>query len=120
VGGRGTAKPGDYTGRQREAVAKQYAEVVAAREHELGMTISAHTEPSDTVTDMVKAEPVKQTNDEGEVTYVEPPARVIRIAADIENMTLGVGNNYTFKEGQLYRVPAGVADHLEELGYVWH
>lgn len=45
---------------------------------------------------------------------------VIRIAADIEDMTFGAGNLYTFAEGRRYRVPRYIAVHLEEKGLVYH
>lgn len=113
-------KPSDYTGRQRARLARENAEAIATREHELAMVHQAAGELSDEVADFVREDtPVTQTNEQGEVVYVEPEARTIRVNSDIE-MTLGAGNNYSFKEGQLVRVPAGVADHLEELGYVWH
>ena len=48
------------------------------------------------------------------------PARTIRINSTLESVTIGAGNHYTFNEGEKYTVPAHVADHLEEKGYVWH
>jgi hypothetical protein len=44
---------------------------------------------------------------------------VIRTITDVEEMTYGVGNNYTFKAGVKYRVPSGLAGYLEQLGYIW-
>ena len=44
---------------------------------------------------------------------------VIRTITDIEDMTYGVGNNYTFKAGVKYRVPSHLATYLEQLGYIW-
>jgi len=48
---------------------------------------------------------------------------VIRTHSDIEDMTFGVVNgtpqNYTFKAGVKYSVPAELASYLERLGYVW-
>ena len=44
---------------------------------------------------------------------------VIRTITDIEEMTYGVGNSYTFKAGVKYRVPLNLANYLEELGYIW-
>ena len=43
---------------------------------------------------------------------------VIRVVEDIENMTLGAGNNYSFKAGQKYSVTQAVATHLREKGYL--
>ena len=42
----------------------------------------------------------------------------VRVVEDIENMTLGAGNNYTFKAGQKYVVSKAVAQHLREKGYL--
>ena len=43
---------------------------------------------------------------------------VIRVVENIENMTLGAGNNYSFKPGQKYSVTRNVAQHLAEKGYL--
>jgi hypothetical protein len=112
-------KPSDFTGRERARLAKEHAEAIAAREHELGMTQAAAGELSDEVVDFVKEGAATETAEDGTVTYVEAPAKTVRVNSDID-MTYGIGNNYTFKEGQLYRVPALLADHLDELGYIWH
>jgi hypothetical protein len=42
----------------------------------------------------------------------------IRVTENIENMTLGSGNNYSFKAGQKYKVTKHVAQHLKEKGYL--
>ena len=42
----------------------------------------------------------------------------IRVIENIENMTLGAGNNYNFRAGQKYRVTRDVAQHLKEKGYL--
>ena len=44
---------------------------------------------------------------------------IIRTITDIEDMSYGVGNTYTFKAGVKYRVPRSLADYLEQLGYIW-
>lgn len=54
------------------------------------------------------------------VVNVDDATVVIRVNADIEQMTLGVGNHYNFEAGSRYRVPIHVARHLEEKGLVWH
>jgi len=115
------ARPSDYTGRQRQKLADEYAEVVRAREDSIAMAQASRTmEEENVVHDTVGDRQLQQINEQGEVVYVEPPAKTIRVNTSIEDMTFGAGNNYTFEEGQQYRVPAHVADHLEELGYVWH
>lgn len=114
------ARPTDYTGRQRAKLADDHAEVVRAREDQIAMVNAAQAEMDDAVHDMVGDAPVKSLNEQGEVVYVEPEAKTIRVNTKIEHMTFGAGTDYNFEEGQLVRVPAVVADHLEELGYVWH
>lgn len=112
--------PRDYTGSLKQKLEAEHAEAVRAREHEIGMTRTAAAAiAADEVVDAVRG-PIAELDEAGEVVYVEPPARTIRVNSSIEQMTFGVGNIYDFEEGRQYRVPAHVADHLEELGYVWH
>lgn len=113
-------RPADYTGRQRAKLASEHAEVVRAREEQISMASAVQAEYDDSVHDVVGERQEQQINEQGEVTYVEATAKTIRVNSTIENMTFGAGNLYTFEEGKQYRVPAAVADHLEELGYVWH
>ena len=44
---------------------------------------------------------------------------VIRTITDIDDMTYGVGNTYSFKAGVKYSVPRDLANYLEGLGYIW-
>jgi hypothetical protein len=44
---------------------------------------------------------------------------IIRTITDVDEMTYGVGNTYSFKSGVKYRVPSGLANYLEQLGYIW-
>lgn len=112
--------PSDYTGRQREKLLKEKEEVIQTRQAELAMaTAATRAAEADEVVDYSK--PAQQVMDEdGVVTFVEPMNKTIRVNATIEQMTFGAGNNYDFYEGRQYTVPAAVADHLEELGYIWH
>lgn len=41
---------------------------------------------------------------------------LIRTLYSLEDVTIGYGNNFTFKEGYKYKVPRWVAAHLEEKG----
>jgi hypothetical protein len=51
---------------------------------------------------------------------VESEWRVIRVNTDIEDMTYGVGNQYTFLRGHRYRVPKHLYQWLESRGVVYH
>jgi hypothetical protein len=113
-------KPSDFTGRQRdllaqEAIEKQQeaannmalatAEAAFKSEHE----VLDATKPN-LVIDTVVVEDIKKTSEKASV--------VIRVAEDIESMTLGAGNYYSFKAGQKYEVTPEVANHLEAKGYL--
>jgi hypothetical protein len=55
-----------------------------------------------------------------EPVTVEAEWRVIRVNTDVEEMTYGVGNTYTFLRGRRYRVPKHLYDWLESRGVVYH
>lgn len=43
----------------------------------------------------------------------------MRVVEDLEDVTIGYGNTFTFEAGRTYKVPAFVYNHLAEKGYVW-
>jgi len=129
--------PADHTGAQRDKLEKEHAEELARRAEELGMATAAAQAANDEVVDYtsqsdgvreVGAEEMGLVAADGAVVVGgEEPVIVdsdrgveIRINTDLDEVTIGAGNNYSFKEGQRVRVPAHVAAHLEEKGYVWH
>lgn len=118
-----TPKASDFTGRERAKLQKEHAEELALRATEMSMANAAAAEAAATsITDLTgkpDAPVVIDSVEEVEINVSEA-AVVIRVNDDIEDMTLGVGNNYSFKAGQKYKVPKNVADHLEEKGYIWH
>lgn len=140
------SRPGDFTGQAKAKLAREHADEVKARDQELGMMEAAEAEaaqnrvtdytqgPAPVVLDdpdvVAQAEELLRRDpellDEVHVLGDEPgqlreqPFRTIRINSTLESVTIGAGNHYTFNEGEKYRVPAHVADHLEEKGYVWH
>jgi hypothetical protein len=114
------AKPTDATGVLREKLLAENMEALEERAAEMSMAsakakVKLETEVIDaTVPDrqtVIVDEPVtvgKATDDSVE----------IRVVADIEHMTLGAGNYYSFKAGQKYKVTKDVAFHLKEKGYL--
>ena len=113
------AKPADVTGRKREAMVAANLEEMQEKANSMSMAtaeakIKLETEVIDaTAPDrqtVIVDDPIKLGNQEDTV--------VIRVIETIENMTLGVGNNYSFKAGQKYQVTKAVADHLKEKGYL--
>lgn len=116
------AKAGDVTGRQREKLIKENAEELAKRANE--MSIATQVEAARLETEVVDmTTPARPTTiiDEVESVGVDlaDDTEVIRVAEDIEHMTLGAGNHYSFKAGQKYKVAKKVARHLREKGYLY-
>jgi hypothetical protein len=113
-------KPADFTGRQRDAQVAQQLEDQAARQNEAALAqveaaVKAETEVID-ATKPMRAQPVVldivNKSDDAKATIT------IRVSDNIESMTFGAGNYYSFKAGQKYEVNPDLAAHLEEKGYV--
>lgn len=113
--------PRDATGRAAEAAAKENAKLLAERAEEISLMRA--TEAESLKNDVFDPKQPEQPLliDEVEVLGVETRDTdvIIRTIVDIEDMTFGVGNNYTFKAGVKYKVNKELADYLEMLGYVW-
>lgn len=111
-------KPTDVTGRMREQQIEENMEALQARAGEMSMASATAQAKLEEVIDATI--PDRQT------VIVDDPIKVgeqkdtveIRVVEDIENMTLGAGNNYNFKAGQKYSVTRAVAQHLKEKGYL--
>lgn len=113
--------PLDATGRAAEQAAKKNQEALKKRKDEISIASQIEAESLENnvfdpkkpdaplVLDDIENVGVSTTNE-----YV-----VVRTITDIEEMTYGVGNHYTFKAGVKYRVPKGLANYLEQLGYIW-
>lgn len=69
-------------------------------------------------------DPKPQVDDRGNVVLAQSVEYlnekvVIRVNCDLEDVTLGYGNTFTFLEGRRYRVPRWVQQWLEERGLTW-
>jgi len=125
--------PTDHTGAKREQLEREHADELQRRQAEMSLAARVAAE-SDEVVDMTQTVPLEVEDDQDGAdlpavweTVGEPAVRggsdgtvVIRVNTDLDDVTIGVGNNYSFKEGQACRVPLNVARHLEEKGYIWH
>ena len=112
------AKPSDATGRQREAAIKAAMEEKERQAADLAADQAKKTLELDEV---IKAEPLTPEliiDNTIVVENNEPDTVVIRVVDDIEAMTFGAGNYFTFKAGQKYEVPRALANHLLEKGYI--
>jgi hypothetical protein len=114
------AKPTDHTGRVKEAAAKAAAEEQAAKQAEV--TLAAAEAKVKLETEVISmVEPTTASVIVDEVVTIADKREdtvVIRVVEDIENMTYGTGNMYTFKAGQKYEVSRTIANHLKEIGYL--
>lgn len=114
-------KPTDATGvaRQKEIkknaeelkrVSEHMATIAAAEAHRLDTEVFDPRQEDETiVVDEVVTVGASLADD----------SVIIRLIADIDAMTFGVGNDYSFKAGVKYKVPRDLADHLRSLGYTY-
>lgn len=113
--------PLDATGKAAEAAAKKNAAELKKRKEEISIAAQVEAESLENDVFDPKQPDAPLVLDEIENVGVSTAGDmvVIRTITDIEDMTYGVGNNYTFKAGVKYRVPAHLATYLEQLGYIW-
>jgi hypothetical protein len=116
------AKVADVTGRQREELIKSQAEEQTRRADEMTMATAKAAEKLATEVVDLSTKPEQPTViDEVESLGVDIADNtvVIRVAEDLDQVTIGAGNNYSFKAGQKYKVPKAVARHLQDKGYLY-
>jgi len=116
------AKVTDVTGRQREEQIKAHAEEIASRANEMSMATAAReyqdqTEVIDATTPTTAPTVIDEVESVG--VSLAGDTTIIRVAEDIENMTVGAGNNWSFQAGKKYKVPLHIANHLKEKGYLY-
>lgn len=113
--------PLDATGKAAEDAAKKNAAEIKKRQEEIAISRAAEEELLETaVFDPKKPDaPILIDEIEEVGVSINNEKVVIRTITDIEDMTYGVGNSYTFKQGVRYSVPKDLADYLESLGYIW-
>lgn len=120
---RSQKKQSDFTGRQAQAEAAKAAAKKAEQEAQTAAAVQAEKEEFDNSVFDATTNPSEPTviDDVVEVgVEMADDSVVVRVAEDIDNMTYGHRNNYTFKAGGKYKVPKAVAERLESLGLVWH
>jgi len=113
--------PLDATGRAAETAAKKNAAELKKRKDEISIAAQVEAESLENNVFDPKHPDAPLVLDEIENVGVSTAGDmvVIRTITDIEDMTYGVGNAYSFKAGVKYRVPSGLATYLEQLGYIW-
>ncbi len=113
--------PLDATGKAAEDAARRNAEALKARADEISVSRQAEVESLETdVFDPKKPDAPLLIDEVEELgVTVNNDTVIIRTITDIDDMTFGVGNSYSFKQGVRYKVPRDLADYLQGLGYVW-
>jgi hypothetical protein len=115
-------KPTDATGVARDKALKANLDEVKRRENEI--TTIAATEARALETEVfdpkvASSEPVIVDEVISIGTDLADDSRIIRVIANIENMTYGYGNTYNFTAGVKYKVAVDLADYLDHLGYTY-
>ena len=113
--------PLDATGRAAEQAAKAKTKELQDRKDEISLSrqIEAESLQNDVFDPKAPDQPILIDEIEELGVSINNDKVVIRTITDIEDMTYGVGNNYTFKAGVKYSVPRDLALYLEGLGYTW-
>jgi len=113
--------PLDATGRAAEQAAKKNAKAIQDRKDEISIAAQVEAESLEKDVFDPKKPDAPLVLDEIESVGVTTAndSVVIRTITDIEEMTFGVGNHYTFRAGVKYKVSRDLANYLEQLGYIW-
>ena len=113
--------PLDATGLAAEKAAKKHAKEIQDRKDEISIAAQVEAEQLETQVFDPKKPDAPLVLDEIENVGVTTAndSVIIRTITDIDEMTFGVGNHYSFKAGVKYRVPSHLANYLEQLGYIW-
>ena len=113
--------PLDSTGKAAADATKKNAEALRKRKDEISIAAQVEAESLERDVFDPKHPEVPLVLDEIETVGVSVNNErvTVRTITDIEDMTFGVGNHYSFKAGVKYSVPTALAGYLEELGYIW-
>ena len=113
--------PMDATGKAAEDAARRNAAELAARKEEISLSRAAEeVSLANDVFDPKNPDAPLLIDEIEEIgVSVNDEKVIIRVNTDIDDMTYGVGNSYTFKQGVKYSVPRDLAEYLQRLGYLW-
>ena len=114
-------KPTDATGIARAAEIKKNSDELKRRSDELSTIAAAEAHRLETEVFDPKQEDAPVVLDEVVAIGADlaDDSKIVRLIADIDTMSWGYGNNYSFKAGVKYKVPKDLASHLEGLGYLY-
>lgn len=113
------AKPTDATGRKLEKLQAEFIEQQQEAANNMAMATAQKAVALETeVIDATKPNKAEVIVDAPTVVSEDSDTVTIRVVEDIENMTFGAGNYFSFQAGKKYVVARKLAKHLEEKGYL--
>lgn len=112
--------PRDYTGLQRAVLTSEAKAAQEDAAHQLTMITAAAEEAKHGTIEIGTPKEVVTVDDDGAPVVVAEKMKKFRVNTTLEKVTIGVGNHFDFVEGQKYKAPKYVYDHLNEKGYIWH
>ena len=112
------AKHTDATGKQREKLQAEFIEQQQEAAATMAMATVQKVIDSETVIDATRPVKAEIIVEETTIVSTEADTVTIRVVEDIEHMTFGAGNLFSFKAGQPYLVERALAKHLQEKGYL--
>lgn len=122
----------DMTGRQIDAANKKRDAEKAERAKEMSMATAAAKEVEETgVVDLTDPKSPKTFDADGnrvdeveeeavEETIVDVNTKMVEVRVNEDIDMTFAGESYKMKVGPTYKIPAHIADWLEEKGIVWH
>lgn len=110
---------GDFTGRQTEKLVADNKEELLKRAQEISIMAEVEAEENAKPVDYTNGPSPKEEDLEIHEVSLESPTRTVTLNTTLESMTFGAGQHYTFEAGRKYVVPADLARHLKEKGYIW-
>jgi hypothetical protein len=113
--------PLDATGKAAEKAQKSRAEELRKRQDEISIAnqLEAESLERDVFDPKHPDRPIVLDEIEEVGVGLANDKVIIRTITDVDEMTYGVGNIYSFKAGVKYSVPRELANYLENLGYIW-
>jgi hypothetical protein len=112
-------RAGDLTGIETQRLQKENADELKKRAKEIALMAEIDAEENDVPVDYSEGPTPVVIQEEPEEVILETPTRVIVPNTNLEQMTFGAGNHYTFEEGRKYTVPVELARHLSAKGLLW-
>lgn len=114
-------RAGDLTGLETERLQKEHQAELKQRAQEISMMAEVEAEQNDIPIDYshgpLTHNPELDVEDEVEL---KPANQVIIPNTNLESVTFGAGQHFSFEEGRKYTVSRELAEHLRSKGLLWN